>query len=178
MRAEDLRRSISQRATRLWLISLGKLSRAECEKAAARELAEEERQQQRASVLAPSQLASAEPNVHNARAVLLARINLVAERLRNAPVRRNRLPRQAAPPSVIRPHIEDPIAAQPAPVAAPATELQVIGVFAGRISTAELIPESEFDPRWQAQSQATNNWRSSIERNERIAARRRGVFIG
>jgi hypothetical protein len=73
---------------------------------------------------------------------------------------------------------EYPISAKPAPVAPPSGELQVFGVFAGRISTAELIPEHEFDPRWQAQSYAAENLRNSIATNERIAARRRGLYVG
>jgi hypothetical protein len=171
MRAEDLRRSISQRATRLWLISLGKRSRAECEKAAAREIALEERQQ-RASAPAAWQLASAVPNAHNARAVLLARINAVAERMRAIPARRNRLPRQAAP-VVLRPHVED-TAATAMPQPAPASE--PVLVFTGRATVTEVIAEGEFHTSMH--DLTTANWRASIERNERAQQRRRGLYVG
>jgi hypothetical protein len=170
MRIADLRRHISYRASVLRLLSGFTLDRSTAERQAAKELADEERARSKPSTASAS--ATAEPTVHNARAVLLARIDAVAERLRNGPRRRNRLPR-AAPPTVIRPHIEDPIIAQPAPAAAPSGELQVIGVFAGRISTAQLIDDSEFDPRWK-ESIATRNWRASIERNQKL----RGRFIG
>jgi hypothetical protein len=66
----------------------------------------------------------------------------------------------------------DPIAAQPAPVvAAPPTEVSIVGVFVGRATTAQLIDDSEYEPRWQ-ESIATRNWRASLQRQKQ------GRFIG
>jgi hypothetical protein len=145
---------IRSRATVLRLISGFQLGRAEAEKRAAVELASERRGAKPSALIT----ATAEPTVANARQVLIARVMAVAERMRATPARRNRLPRQAEPPTVIRPHVEDPIAAKPAPAAAPSGELQIVGVFAGRITAAQLIPDSEYrhnDP-------VTANWRKSL----------------
>ena len=85
-----------------------------------------------------------------------------------------------------RPHVHDPLAELADPVvAAPPVEVmkaepepmsgQVIGVFTGASSGAELIPETEFGPVMR--SPVYQNWKRSIAENER-RARMRGRWIG
>ena len=148
------------------------LSRAEAERIAARELAE----QQRASKPSTPPPPTDQITVSNAKRIFIARVEALAARLKATPARRNRLPRTPAP--TVLPHTLDPIASSPAPAAAPANELQIIGVFAGRITSAELIDDSEFHTSVSFGDRATNNWRASIERNQRMAQRRRGLWVG
>jgi len=85
-----------------------------------------------------------------------------------------------------RPHEHDPLAELADPVvAAPPVEVmkaepepmsgQVIGVFTGASSGAELIPETEFGPVMR--SPVYQNWKRSIAENER-RARMNGRWIG
>jgi hypothetical protein len=85
-----------------------------------------------------------------------------------------------------RPHVHDPLAELAHPVvAAPPVELmkvepepmsgQVIGVFTGASSGAELISETEFGPPMR--SPVYQNWKRSIAENER-RARMNGRWIG
>ena len=85
-----------------------------------------------------------------------------------------------------RPHVHDPLAELAHPVvAAPPVEVmkaapepmsgQVIGVFTGASSGAELIPETEFGPVMR--SPVYQNWKRSIAENER-RARMNGRWIG
>jgi hypothetical protein len=113
--------------------------------------------------------------VHNARAVLIARVQAVSERLRAAPVRRNRLhPHQLDAATVILPHTADDKATQLP--STPPNELTVVGLFAGKISSAELLADSEFHS--SVHDLTTANWRRSIARNQRLAQQRRGLWIG
>jgi hypothetical protein len=152
-------------------IQYGKLmAREDALRLAAKEAAARERQ--RKPTAASTVTAATEITVHNARAVLLARINAVAERLRSQPARRNRLPRAANPP-VVLPHVEDTTA-----TAMPVVEPVVaVGVFVGRAASSELIDDREFAARWK-ESATTQNWRASIELNARTQQRRRGQWIG
>jgi hypothetical protein len=169
--------AIRSRATVLRLISGFTLGRVEAEQRAAKELASERRASAKPSTASVSP--TAEPTSANARQLLIARIDAVAQRLKDAPRRRARL-RQSDMPTVL-PHVLDPISPQPAPVAA-APELNVavaVGVFVGQGSgTRELIDDSEFHTSVSFGDRATNNWRRSIAENERIQQRRRGLYVG
>jgi hypothetical protein len=178
-----LRNRISVRATTLMLLHGVRhghlMPREQAQRLAARELAAERRASAKPSAAPPP---TVEPTIANARAVLIARVMAVSERLKAAPRRRKRLGAVdlptigKSPPEVILRHTAD-LAPINSPQPAPAPEL-VVGVFVGRVTAAELIDDAEFEPRWRAQSQATENWRNSIQANERIAARRRGLWVG
>ena len=84
------------------------------------------------------------------------------------PPRRPHVP-QLAHPVVVAPPVEV-MKAEPEPVSG-----QVIGVFTGASSGAELIPETEFGPVMR--SPVYQNWKRSIAENER-RARMNGRWIG
>jgi hypothetical protein len=150
---------IRNRATVLRLLSAFKLSRSEAEKQAARELALERRAAQPST--ASSITATTEITEANAREVLIRKVFEVAERMRLAPRRRNRLgPYQVDAQTIVKAHVEDPITTSPAPEAAPANEVTVVGVFAGRITAAEAIPDEFFHSSMH--DRTTIQWRKSL----------------
>jgi hypothetical protein len=167
-----IKHRIGVRATQLMLlhgISTGKLmKREDAQRLAARELAAEQRKQQQNNKLAPM---TGPVTVHNARAHLLNQLTLIGERLRTAPRRRNRLPRE---PEVVRPHTKDVAPVSPPPQPAPASEPVLI--FNGRATLTELIADCEFHS--SVHDLTTANWRRSITRNQRLAQQRRGLWIG
>jgi hypothetical protein len=171
----NILREIRTRAAMLWLASHGKLSRVECEKAAAVELASERRGAKASAAVTMAN--AAEPNLLSARSILIARVMAVSERLKATPRKRHRLPPEA---EVVLPHVLDPLASTPNGVeAAPVEPVVAIGIFVGPGSgAAELIDDGEFHSSVCFGDRATNNWRNSIQANERMAARRRGLWVG
>jgi hypothetical protein len=92
----------------------------------------------------------------------------------------NRLREAPAKPQLV-PHVLDRDSVAAPPVVVTKTEQidppanQIIGVFVGNASGAELIDQADLPPRYF--DRVTDNWRRSIERNERIA-RQNGRWIG
>jgi hypothetical protein len=161
-----LKHRIGVRATQLMLlygIQHGKLmKREEALRLSAKEAAAAAREQ-RAKPTAASTVTAATPITEStARQVLIARVFEVAARMRATPTRRNRLgPYQVDAQTIVKPMSEDPIATTPAPVeAAPANELTVVGVFAGKISSSEIIPDEFFHSSMH--DRTSMNWKRSL----------------
>jgi hypothetical protein len=177
---------------RAWAVVIGsggEVTFAEAQRAAAQEIAREERQRKRASDAAPMRALPSEVTPSNARAWLTNKLAEIAARLAASA----HLTEQTPPP-VRKPHASDrghvsradkfPVAAPPiAPISKqdpePEPTPQIIGgVIFGTTSTAQRIPDSEYAPRFH--DHVTENWRASIERNERIAREKqqRSRWIG
>jgi hypothetical protein len=178
MTPRELLRAVRQRAWLLFLAGKGEVTFESAERQAAREIVAEHKARPRTAAVTRHAAGAADGiTVKNARQVLLAQLRTLGERLRN-PIARPPAPTTNTPPTL--PHTADPIVpTTPAPVAPPDQPLVAIGVFVGSNSgsTAELIDDAEFEPRWQCQSRATDNWRHSIEVNARIS-QRNGRWIG
>jgi hypothetical protein len=173
MRTADLRRRISTRASLLQLFNGQGLSRSASERLAATQLANERRQRPKPSPTAP---AMDKLTPQTARKLFSDYLDTLAQRLRAAPVRRNRLRPEVNVPTVVLPHTADLAPINPAPALATATE--PVLVFTGRSSAVEFIDDREFDPRWR-ESIATRSWRASIEHNEKLRREReQGRYIG
>jgi hypothetical protein len=176
-----IKHHISVRATTPMLlhgIQHGSLMKREVAlRLAAKELAEQRKQQQANATTAVAPF-TGEITAHNARQVLIQRIQAASQRLRSQPMRkRHRLPPEA---EVILPHTADPLASTSNGVeAAPVEPVVAIGIFVGRGSgAAELIDPETFHTSVSFGDRATNNWRNSIQANERIQQRRRGLWVG
>jgi hypothetical protein len=171
----DLAHEIKRRATWLRLASAipsqgdEVIDQATAQLIAAQQIGAEQRAKKRSGLL-QQQASSTEISVANARRVFLARLAALSERIKASS---GIVPPTPAPPE-IRKHTDDDAApaAPPAPInKQPEPEIdQVVGVITGRSSSFELIPQSEFHTSMF--DRTTDNWRRSIQRNERIAAER------
>jgi hypothetical protein len=177
------RQILAEVRRRKWLIAIasgGLIDPESAERAATKQVIAEARKQPRTPYVTTANPDRSSVTPQNARAFLTSYLAALSERMRSQITPRNssatdELPRIKPRPLTHRPHTSDPIAApEPEP-----TLPNPVLIFASTTNTAAvLIPDSEFEPRWRAQSRATENWRHSIEVNERIAARRRTIWVG
>jgi hypothetical protein len=107
------------------------------------------------------------------REALLAKLSEIAARARAPDVRNIDIPHitksSATGRPVPTPAVPPPRQSEPEPV--PEAGL-IFGVFGGRVTGAERIPEEEFHTSLTWGSATTQNWRASIEHNQREAERR------
>jgi hypothetical protein len=183
----ELLDAVKLRAWSLVIGSRGEISFAEASRAAAQEIAAQERARKRS--LASQSSAAAQPSMEgvtpsNARKWLYARLSEIASRLKASA--------SLDEPPPIRKHTQDEIASTSmkhevaAPPVAPKPEPeqpvadQIIGGVVFGTTTAQRIDPSEFAPSLRWGDRATDNWRRSIETNERIAKEKaqRSRWIG
>jgi hypothetical protein len=183
MTPQAFMRAVKHRARLAFIASKGKIDFATLEAAAARQIVAEERAKPRTTAYASPPTDTI--TVKNAREVFISKVQAIAARLATPITPRtllaaNKPPRVVPRPLTHRPHTSDPIAAPDSATAPPVQpNPEPVLLFTSTTNTAAvLIPDSEFEPRWRAQSLATENWRHSIEVNERIAARRRTTWVG
>jgi hypothetical protein len=153
--------------------SEGKVSFEQAKREATKQVTSEERKR----ALQHSPPTNDGISISNARAALLARLNAIGQRLRaTAGLETESTP----PPPTIRKHTLDPVAArngpkngpkgaapinkQSEPEQPPASPVLLFGASA----TVERIPDNEYAPSLRWGDTATDNWRKSIELNERI----------
>jgi hypothetical protein len=179
----ELLEQIKLRAWALVIQSNGDIDYRTAERAAAKEVAEQERQRKRSLAVQSCTAPSPEGvTVSNARKFLYDRLAEIASRLALSA----HLVDEPTPE--IRKHVEDPQGTNP-DVPAPSVTLppsrepeepppdQITGGFIfGTVSTHERIPDEQFHT--SVRSPTTEAWRRSIEHNERAEARKRGRFIG
>jgi hypothetical protein len=177
MNPRQLLNAIRMRAYALTFASEGKVTFEQAKREATKEITAQERQRKRA--LQHSPLTNDGISISNARAALLARLAAIGARLKaTAGLETESTP----PPPQIRKHTLDPVNLFPRnklpaseqgslsapdklePEQPPATPVYIFGTF----STSERIPDSEFANSLRWGDTATDNWRKSIELNERI----------
>jgi hypothetical protein len=157
-------------------VSEGKVSFEAAKRQATKEITAQERAKKRALQHSPP--ANDGISISNARAALLTRLNAIGARLRATAG----LETQSTPTPQIRKHVLDPESLYPRnklpaseqgslpapdklePEQPPASPVLVYGTSA----TVERIPDSEFANSLRWGDTATDNWRKSIELNERI----------
>jgi hypothetical protein len=158
----------------LFVLSDGEIDFDQAERAAAQEIIAEERRKPYSAhpYVAPGERGI---TVKNARQVFIARVNAVAARLRN-PVIPTKASAEAGgglsatpkPRVVPRPLSHRKITKQQVEPSPPPTN-QVL-IYDGNGSSPQRIADEEFHS--SLQSPVTQNWRKSIERNERLARAR------
>jgi hypothetical protein len=175
---------------RTWVLVIaggGDISWAEAQRAAASEVRAQERARKRSAAVQSSAAAPSMEGVTpaNARQWLTNKLAEIAERLKAA------VDIVDTPSPQVRKHVDDPegtrrrLPPAPAPVAKQAEpdppEHQVIGgIYGTTTATAERIDPSEYANSLRWGDRATDNWRRSIETNERIAREKqmRSRYIG
>jgi hypothetical protein len=172
----ELLRLVRVRAWEVFLANKGEITFEASQRLAAKQIVAEHKARPRRPTAQHAATANSDITVKNARQVLLAQLRALAERLRNPlapsapPVASERLVATTKRPVNITQQPEQ----QPEPTPTPPAASPV---FIGNNGSAVLIPDSEFEPRWRAQSLATENWRKSIATNE-IISRRNGRWVG
>jgi hypothetical protein len=168
-----LKQEIMRRAIWLRLASAAErddgemISHAEATRLAAKQVADERK---RTKAALQQHSTTTEITVSNARQVFLARLAALAA---NMKATAGIVPSTPSDPT-IRKHTDDvpseritKAQSEPEPPAD-----QVIGIVSNVTSTYELIPSSEYHTSIRCFDRATDNWRRSIEHNERVAAER------
>jgi hypothetical protein len=185
MNPRQLLNAIRMRAYALTFAAEGKITFEQAKRLATKEITAQERQRKRALQHSPP--TNDGITVSGARAALLAKLNAIGQRLKaTAGLEEQSTP----PPPQIRKHVLDPLSnsiegtrgrvppsasttensvvpipnKQPEPEQPPASPVLVFGASA----TVEHIPDSEFANSLRWGDTATDNWRKSIELNERI----------
>jgi hypothetical protein len=176
MTPRELLARIRMRAYALTFAGEGRVSFEAAKKQATKEITSAERAKKRALQHSPP--TSDGITVSGARAALLAKLNAIGQRLKaTAGLETESTP----PPPQIRKHTLDPVATrasptskdvpdvppinkQPEPEQPPASPVLVFGTSA----TVERIDDREFANSLRWGDTATDNWRKSIELNERI----------
>jgi hypothetical protein len=169
--ARELLQQVRMRAWALYLSSKGDVSFSEAERRAAREIAAEQRRKPNPLSTQRTPASSGQGiTVANARQHLIDLVTRVGERMRRSPVTRSDAP--SNPPRVVPRPLTHAVSGtvERTPKAEPAPEPAPIGIYGGNAATAELIPDSEYHT--SCHDLSTVNWRESIARNSRIAARR------
>jgi hypothetical protein len=188
----ELLNAIRYRAYAMVFASGGKVSFEAAKKAATREITSEERARKRVAL--SSATTSDGITVRNAKATLLAKLAEISKRLKATAG----LEASARSTPRIRKHTFDPAGTRPRvpPNASPTrkgvgdvkqsepeqpnAEPQLIGGVFATTPTATRIDDSEFAPSLRWGDTATDNWRKSIELNERINRERqeRSKWVG
>jgi hypothetical protein len=177
MTPRELLRAVRQRAWLLFLAGKGEVTFESAERQAAKEIVAEHKAQPRRPTAQHAATANSDITVQNARSVLLAQLRTLGDRLRNPlapsapPVASGSFEATSKLPPAVKTTKQQP---EPEPTPTPPAANPV---FVGNSSSAVLIPDAEFEPRWRAQSFATDNWHESIRRNE-IINRQNGRWVG
>jgi hypothetical protein len=188
MTPREILKAVRFKTWALVIHSGGKISYLDASRAAAKQVAAEQRARKRA--LQGSPPTSDGITVRNARATLLAKLAEISKRLKATAGLEGPHSRLSGPR--IRKHVLDPVGlvaatkppaligtvSETPPITEP--EPQLIGGVFVNTPTAERIPDSEYAPSLRWGDTATDNWRKSIELNERIQREKqeRSKWIG
>jgi hypothetical protein len=170
--------AVRLRTYALLIGSDGSLDYDGAERIATRQIAAQARRERATTLQRPVAPPTGEVTVHNVRAVFAARVEAISKRLRNPLARppADSTPRESSDAPSVAPRVA-PRASRPKvtinkrPQPEPPAN-QIVGVFVGTVGTAELISDEEFHP--VLHDRTTQNWRQSIEANERRARVRVG----